>query len=216
MAAKCSKTVAENCEINCEPYDKTPKACEPYARDALACAEAARDLPCANVAPESCRKQYRTLAECQRAPDTFQVKSEETKQKLPEGWGVYDEGSFSVPVPGGMSKSSADKETIWTATSGNVRYSVRKLPPLAEKLTPKNQVRFATEWLKPCTLKMKLHGHVEKGDRSSLHYDVGCKDGTERHGMVHITPNALYIVGTEAPAGEKAEVETFVYGFALK
>ena len=58
--------------------------------------------------------------------------------------------------------------------------------------------------------------HVEKGDRSSLHFDVGCKDGTEKHGMVHITPTALFVVGYDAPAGEQAELETFAYGFALK
>jgi hypothetical protein len=215
VAAKCSKTVAENCEINCEKYDKTPKSCEPYAREALSCFEQAKDLPCANMAPESCAKPFKTLTDCQRAPDTFQVKAEE-KKKLPEGWGIYDEGSFSVPVPGGMTKASVEKETVWTATQGKVKYTVRKLPPLAEKLTPKNQLRFANEWLKPCSLKMKLHGHVEKGDRSTLHYDVGCKDGTERHGMVHVTPSALYIVGIDGPAGEKFEMETFVYGFVLK
>jgi hypothetical protein len=216
VAAKCSKAVAESCELNCEKYDKTPKACEPYAREALSCAQSAKDLPCANMAPESCAKQYRTVADCQKAPDSFQVAKSAEKKKLPEGWGIYDEGAFSVPMPGGVSKSDNKTETVWTATVGKVRYSVRKLPPPSEKLTPKSQVRLATEWLKPCQLKMKLHGHVEKGDRSSLHYDVGCKDGSEKHGMVHITPSALYIVGYDAPAGEQAELETFVYGFVLK
>jgi len=215
VAAKCSKNVAENCELNCLKYDKTPRACESYASAALRCAEGAKDLPCAAMAPESCAKDYRTLTECERAPDTFQVKKEE-KKKLPEGWGVYDEAAFSVPVPGGMTKSTAGKESVWTATSGKIRYVVRKLPALTEKLTPKSQLRLANEWLKPCTMKMKLHGHVEKDDRSTLLYDSGCKDGGERHGMVYSTPNALYIVGVEAPAGEKADVETFVYGFVLK
>jgi hypothetical protein len=215
VAAKCSKTIAENCEINCEKYDKTPKSCESYAREALSCAETAKDLPCANMAPESCAKQYRTVTECQRAPESFQVKAEE-KKKLPEGWGIYDEGAFSVPTPGGVTKSSVGQETVWTASAGKVRYTVRKLPALTEKLTPKSQQRLANQWLKPCTLKLKLHGHVEKADRSTLHYDSACKDGGERHGMVYVTSSALYIVGVEAPAGEKAEMETFVYGFALK
>ena len=215
VAAKCSKTVAENCELNCLKFDKTPKACEPYASAALRCAETAKDIPCAPMAPESCSKEYRTLTECQRSPDTFQVKTEE-KKKLPEGWGIYDEGSFSVAVPGGMTKSTVGQESVWTATSGKVRYVVRKLPPLTEKLTPKSQLRLANEWLKPCTMKMKLHGHVEKPDRSTLLYDSACKDGSERHGMVYSTPKALYLVGTEAPAGEKVDVETFVYGFVLK
>jgi hypothetical protein len=77
-------------------------------------------------------------------------------------------------------------------------------------------VRLATEWLKPCSLKMKLHGHVERGDRASLHYDVGCNDGTERHGMIHITPTALYILGIDAPAGQRGELDAFLYKFELK
>jgi hypothetical protein len=215
VASKCSKAVAEDCELMCVNYEKMPKACEPHTLAALRCYETAKDLPCASMAPETCRKEFRTLTDCQKAPDTFQVKVEE-KKKLPDGWGIYDEGTFSVPAPGGVNKSSVDKETVWTATSGKVRYVVRKLPVPSEKLTPKSQLRLANEWLKPCTLKLKLHGHVEKPDRSSLLYTSGCKDGGVRQGQIHVVANATYIVGIEAPAGEKAEMETFVYGFSLK
>ncbi len=215
VSSKCSKAVAEDCELMCLNYEKMPKACEPHTLSALRCYETAKDLPCAAMAPETCRKEFKTLTDCQKAPDSFQVKAEE-KKKLPDGWGVYDEGSFSVPAPGGMTKSSAAQETTWTATSGKVRYVVRKLPVPKEKLTPKSQLRLANEWLKPCTLKLKLSGHVEKADRSSMLYKSGCKDGSVREGQIFVTANATYIVGSEAPAGEKAEMETFVYGFTLK
>src|SRR5262245_46366130 len=94
VAAKCSKAVANDCELMCLNYEKMPKACEAHTLAALRCYETAKDLPCAAMAPETCRKEFKTLTDCQKSPDTFQVKVEE-KKKLPDGWGIYDEGSFS-------------------------------------------------------------------------------------------------------------------------
>lgn len=216
VAEKCSESVAETCRLNCDQYDRTPKPCERVAREALVCAEGASDLPCANVAPESCGKQFRRMAQCQRSPDTFQASAEEAKAGLPAGWERYADDAFSVAMPKGVVKSRSGAETLWSVKVGSVRYAVRKLPAPAEKLTAKSQVRLATEWLKPCNSKLKLHGQVERGDRISMHYDVGCKDGSERHGMIHLTPQALFIVGIEAPAGERGEIDAFIYDFTLQ
>src|SRR5688572_12676190 len=87
VASKCSKTVAEDCELMCLNYEKMPKACEAHTMAALRCYETAKDLPCAAMAPETCRKEFKTLTDCQKAPDTFQVKAEE-KKKLPDGWEI--------------------------------------------------------------------------------------------------------------------------------
>ncbi|HEV8244175.1 MAG TPA: hypothetical protein VGP93_00265, partial [Polyangiaceae bacterium] len=70
-----------------------PKPCEPYARDALECARSAKDLQCANIAPESCSKLYRRTAECLRAPDSFQVATEDAAKALPSGWERYQDQS---------------------------------------------------------------------------------------------------------------------------
>lgn len=217
VATKCPASVAEACELNCDRYDKVDPRCDHVARDALACSLSASDLPCANVAPESCGKEFKRLARCQRSPETF---TEHTEQAhgAPTGWQRYEPsaGGFSVLMPQGVEASSVGQEDVHSVRVGNVRYVVRKLPPPTEMFTSKSQVRLAMAWLAPCNYKLKLHGHVDKDDRLSVHYDSACKDGTELHGVLHITKNALYIVGTEAPPGERGELDAFLYSFMLR
>jgi predicted small lipoprotein YifL len=214
VAAKCPANVAENCELNCDKYETVADNCQKFAREALICAEAAQDLPCANVAPESCGRAFRRLARCQRAPDTFTEQVEQTKG-APDGWQRFEPvgGGFSAIMPPGVEESTAGEEKIYSVKVGDVRYVVRKLPPPSEKFTKKSQIRLAMAWLSPCNYKLRLHGQVEKDERISVHYDSACKDGSERHGAFHITKTALYVVGIEAPAGERGEMEAFVYGF---
>ncbi len=218
LAQKCSASVAESCKKNCEQYDRVPKACDPRAREALTCADNAKDFQCANVAPESCNKLFLRMAACQKDPGSVQEEAGAVAAKsAPAGFERYEDraAGFAALMPKGVSKTQAGAETVWSVSVGSVRYVIRKLAPPKEKFTPKSQVRLSGEWLKPCGLKMKLHGQLDKGDRTSVHYDVGCKDAGERHGMFHITPNALYVVGIEAPPGEKGELDAFIYGFEL-
>ena len=214
VAAKCTANVAETCNLNCDRYDKIDGRCEKVAREALICAEAAKDLPCANVAPESCGKVFKRMASCQRSPETF-AEQVEQERGTPTGWQRFEPagGGFAAVMPPGVQEAAAGQEVVYSVTVGNVRYVVRKLPPPTEKFTAKSQVRLAMAWLSPCNLKLKLHGQVEKDERISVHYDAACKDGGERHGAFYITKTALYIVGIEAPAGERGDIETFVYGF---
>ena len=214
VAAKCTANVAETCNLNCDRYDNVDARCEKAAREALICAEAAKDLPCANVAPESCGRAFKRMASCQRSPETF-AEAVEQERGIPAGWQRFEPagGGFVAFMPSGVQEAPAGQEVVYSVDAGNVRYVVRKLPPPTEKFTAKSQVRLAMAWLSPCNLKLRLHGQVEKDERISVRYDAACKDGSERHGAFYITKTALYVVGIEAPAGERGETDGFVYGF---
>src|SRR5262249_37498931 len=94
LERKCSQQVADTCKQSCDQYDRVPKPCESYAREALDCSDKAPDFQCANIAPESCTKLFRNVAECLRAPDTFQAKSDEgAKGAPPAGWERYEDKS---------------------------------------------------------------------------------------------------------------------------
>ncbi len=218
LGQKCSASVAESCKRNCEQYERVPQSCDAPARVALTCQNEAKDFQCANVAPESCTKLFLRMAACQKSPDTFQAEAgSEASKAAPAGFERYEDraAGFAALMPKGVTKTQEGNVPVWSVNVGSVRYVIKKQPPSKEKFTGRTQVRLAGEWLKPCSLKMKLHGQLDKGDRTSVHYDVGCKDAGERHGMFHITPSAVYVVGVEAPAGEKGELDAFIYGFEL-
>lgn len=215
MKAKCPKSAFEACQVNCGKYESPAEGCKSVVVTALSCARDASDLVCANVAPESCAKQFRRIAACNSGQ-----KSEEpapTAAALPEGFAVYENAAerISVPMPRGVSPGEGNVLAKAMHAGGAV-YSVRKLPRPEGKLNEKVFLKLAMNLFGRCSDKMKMQGMVDKPGRTSINYTTKCPDGSEEAGLFWATDRALFLATAKGPAGNLGPTDAFVYGFEVK
>lgn len=217
LETQCSQSVAQSCRRTCERYDGTPEPCHEVGRDAFACWETVNNPLCANIVPDGCAKPFRLFTSCRNAPESFVYESPPDKTDLAGFERFSPEGeTFVAMMPGDVDKTEEGPEVVWSAHADGVRYFIRKLPAAPEEFTAKSQVRLAMKWLAPCTGRLKLHGQVDTDDGVSVHYDGACDDASERHGVIHITKGAVFIIGTEGPSDNRGQFDAFAYGFQAR
>jgi hypothetical protein len=215
VKAKCAQSSFESCRVNCTKYDPPAAGCDEVVRGALECANHAADLVCANVAPESCAKQFRGISAC-AAGEKPVVSHEPQAPALPSGFTLYENAAEGVraPLPEARAAKSADPALIVSAKHPDgASYSIRKLPRPAGKLNEKVFLKIAMGLLGRCSDKMKMQGMVDKPNRTSIQYVTKCADGSEEQGVFWATDTALFVAAVHGPAGQLGPSDAFLYGF---
>jgi hypothetical protein len=220
QAPKCSAEQVKGCRHNyCSRYSGAPDACEPSARAALECAQSQPDfLLCSNVVPESCAKKFFAVEKC--LSTGVAPPPEPEGPKIPDGWSRYEasDAAFTILMPKSVEAKTEGGVKSWSATSGDVTYSVTLQPPPPEKkFDQKGFLRVATKLLGRCADKMKLFAIVEKNDRSMIQYKTVCPDKSQERGMLYVQGQDYFIVRArwngDAP---KPDADTFTYSFLRK
>lgn len=213
---KCPKSAFESCRVNCGKYESPSEGCEGVVKAALSCARDAADLVCANVAPESCAKQFRQISAC--ASGQKPVEAADTGgAKLPSGFALYDNATLGVqaPMPEGTAAGTEPNVVVQAKGSDGAMYSIRKLPRPEGKLNEKAFLKLAMNLFGRCSDKMKMQGMVDKPGRTSINYTMKCPDGAEEMGLFWATEKALFIASVRGGAS-KLGAEAFLYGFEAK
>lgn len=215
VKAKCPQSAFDSCRINCSKYDPPPTGCDEVVRSALVCARDAADLVCANVAPESCAKQFRQIAAC--ASGQKAVASNETSvAALPAGFAIHENNSEGVraPMPEGVTAGTEGVIATAKHSSGAI-YSIRKLPRPAGKLNEKVFLKLGMNLFGRCSDKMKMQGMVDKPGRISINYTTKCPDGSAEQGLFWATEKALFVASVKG-TGDLGPTDAFLYGFEAK
>jgi hypothetical protein len=212
---KCPKSSWETCRINCSKYDSPADGCADIVRTALSCARDAADLVCANVAPESCAKQFRQITACNSGKKPTEEAA--PSASLPSGFTVYENAAEGIhaPMPEGVAPGDGNVIASVKTADGAV-YSIRKLPRPDGKLNEKVFLKVGMNLFGRCSDKMKMQGMVDKPGRSSINYTTKCPDGSEEKGLFWATDKALFVASAKGPAGKLGPTEAFLYGFEVK
>jgi hypothetical protein len=213
---KCGKSAFDSCKVNCGKYDPPAAGCEGVVKSALSCARDAADLVCANVAPESCAKQFRQISACASGQKPVEV-SEPTPAALPAGFTVYDNAALGIraPMPEGTAAGSEANVVVQVKHTDGALYTIRKLPRPDGKLNEKVLLKLAMNLFGRCSDKMKMQGMVDKPGRTSINYTMKCPDGAEEAGLFWATDKALFIASIRGNASKQG-AEAFLYGFEAK
>jgi len=213
---KCGKSAFDSCKVNCGKYDPPAEGCEDVVKNALSCARDATDLVCANVAPESCAKQFRQIAACASGQKPVEAK-EPTHAALPAGFAVYDNAALGIhaPMPEGTAAGSEANVVVQAKHTDGAVYAIRKLPRPEGKLNEKVFLKLAMNLFGRCSDKMKMQGMVDKPGRTSINYTMKCPDGAEEAGLFWATDKALFIASIRGTASKQG-TEAFLYGFEAK
>lgn len=216
VAPKCTSLQVKGCRSTCDNYETYPAACDATARAALECASHDKDfLFCSNVVPDSCAKRFKALEKCK---ETGKPPPEVDVQGMRAGWERYPlTGSASVVVPKGIKKTTANGKAKWSVKAEQALYEVEEHPaPAPGKALSKVYLKVARELFGSCSDKMKLHGLIEKSDRSSMQYNMTCPEDTERVGTLHIVGGKLYLMSVSYPKGTTVVLDDFIYSFESK
>jgi hypothetical protein len=213
---KCGKGAFDSCKVNCGKYDPPAEGCENIVKTALSCARDAADLVCANVAPESCAKQFRQISACASGQKPVEVK-EPTHGALPSGFAVYDNAALGIraPMPEGTAAGNEPNVVVQAKHTDGGVYSIRKLPRPEGKLNEKVFLKLAMNLFGRCSDKMKMQGMVDKPGRTSINYTMKCPDGAEEAGLFWATDKTLFIASIRGSASKQG-TEAFLYGFEAK
>jgi hypothetical protein len=213
---KCGKSAFDSCKVNCGKYDPPADGCEDIVKTALSCARDAGDLVCANVAPESCAKQFRQITACASGQKPVEAK-EPTHAALPAGFAVHENAALGIraPMPQGAAAGSEANVVVQAKDTDGAVYAVRKLPRPEGKLNEKAFLKLAMNLFGRCSDKMKMQGMVDKPGRTSINYTMKCPDGAEEMGLFWATDKALFIASVRGSAS-KQSAEAFLYGFEAK
>ena len=213
---KCGKSAFDSCQVNCGKYDPPAEGCEGVVKHALSCARDAADLVCANVAPESCAKQFRQIAACASGQKPVEV-NEPTPAALPAGFAVYDNSALGIraPMPEGTAAGSEANVVVQAKHTDGAVYAIRKLPRPDGKLNEKVFLKLAMNLFGRCSDKMKMQGMVDKPGRTSINYTMKCPDGAEEAGLFWATDKTLFIASIRGSASKQG-AEAFLYGFEAK
>lgn len=213
---KCGKSAFESCRLNCGKYDPPAEGCADVVKSALSCARDAADLVCANVAPESCAKQFRQITSCASGQKPAEAK-EPTHGALPAGFAAYDNAALGIhaPMPESTTAGSEPNVVVQAKHSDGAVYAIRKLPRPEGKLNEKAFLKLAMNLFGRCSDKMKMQGMVDKPGRTSINYTMKCPDGAEEMGLFWATDKALFIASVRG-GPSKQGAEAFLYGFEAK
>ncbi len=216
LLGKCGAPSVESCRLNCTKYDPPPPGCGDQVRAGLECARDARDLTCANVAPESCARKFREIAAC-AAGEPAQP-AEKAAPGLPEGWEQLTDSAngFSAAMPlGSVVKAGPEGPVRSVMAADATIYTVSVLPPLNDQPSEKTILHFLMKGMGRCSDKVKLDGFVEKGARSSIHYQAHCPDKSDWSGMVYTSHQRLFLLSAQAASGKMGLTEPFFYQFTV-
>jgi hypothetical protein len=215
IKAKCPKNAFDACQVNCGKYESPTDGCESTVVAALACARDAADLVCANVAPESCAKQFRRIAACNSGQKPAEAAP--TPAALPEGFFEYENAAERIvaPMPKGVTAGEGNVIATVKHADGAV-YSIRKLPRPEGKLNEKLFLKLGMNLFGRCSDKMKMGGMVDKPGRTSITYTTKCPDGSEEAGLFWATDKTLFIASAKGQPGKLGPTESFLYGFEVK
>lgn len=213
---KCGKSAFQSCRVNCGKYDPPAAGCEDVVKAALACARDAADLVCANVAPESCAKQFRQITACASGQKPVEA-SEPTHGVVPAGFAMYENAALGIraPMPEAVNAGTEANVIVQGKGADGAVYSIRKLPRPEGKLNEKLFLKLAMNMWGRCTDKMKMQGMVDKPGRTSINYSMKCPDGAEEQGLFWATDKALFIASIRGAAAKQG-AEAFLYGFEAK
>ncbi len=213
---KCGKSAFESCRVNCGKYDPPAEGCEDVVKNALSCARDAADAVCANVAPESCAKQFRQITACASGQKPVEAK-EPTHGALPAGFAAYDNAALGIhaPMPESTSAGAEPNVVVQAKHSDGAVYAIRKLPRPEGKLNEKVFLKLAMNLFGRCSDKMKMQGMVDKPGRTSINYTMKCPDGVEEMGLFWATDRALFIASVRG-GPSKQGADAFLYGFEAK
>jgi hypothetical protein len=213
---RCGKSAFDSCRVNCGKYDPPAAGCEDVVRAALGCARDAADLVCANVAPESCAKQFRQITACASGQKPAEA-SEPTQAAIPPGFAMYENAALSIraPMPESVSAGTEANVVVQGKHTDGAVYAIRKLPRPEGRLNDKLFLKLAMNLFGRCTDKMKMQGMVDKPGRTSINYTMKCPDGAEEQGLFWATDKALFIASIRG-GGTKQGAEAFLYGFEAK
>jgi hypothetical protein len=214
---KCGKNAFDSCRVNCGKYDPPATGCEDVVKTALICARDAADLVCANVAPESCAKQFRQITACASGQKPVDA-GEPTTAALPPGFALYENSALGVhaPMPTSVSAGGEANVIVQGKHTDGALYSIRKLPRPEGKLNDKIFLKLAMNLFGRCSDKMKMQGMVDKPGRTSVNYTMKCPDGAEEMGLFWATDKALFIASVRGGASKQGTEEAFLYGFEAK
>jgi hypothetical protein len=213
---KCGKSSFDSCKVNCGKYDPPAEGCEDVVKKALSCARDAADLVCANVAPESCAKQFRQISACASGQKPVEAQ-EPTQPALPAGFALYDNAALGIraPMPEGTAASNEPNVVVQAKYTDGAVYAIRKLPRPQGKLNEKVFLKLAMSLFGRCSDKMKMQGMVDKPGRTSINYTMKCPDGAEEVGLFWATDKALFIASIRGAASTQS-ADAFLYGFEAK
>jgi hypothetical protein len=216
MKEKCPKNAFESCRVNCGKYESPAQGCEDVVKTALSCARDAADLVCANVAPESCAKQFRQISACASGQKPTET-AEASGARLPNGFALYDNAALGIHAPMPESTTAGTEPNVVVQAKGadSAVYSIRKLARPEGKLNEKLFLKLALNLFGRCSDKMKMQGMVDKPGRTSINYTMTCPDGAREMGLFWATDKALFIASVRGGASKQG-AEAFLYGFEAK